>query len=174
MTRRPGWADLYAIQVDRTDGTPLFRQIYAQMRSAILQRTLRPGTKLPSTRDLAGRLSVSRNAVVAAYEQLLAEGYASGKIGAGTYIAADFPEPFVGAPPRKKRTPPGRTGAQLPRSLEVLDVTTQDDASPFNLRAHINRWPHCCIVAQAHGALATHFQSSSSRLFQSAGYAAAV
>ena len=133
MTRRPGWADLYAIQVDRTDGTPLFRQIYAQMRSAILQRTLRPGTKLPSTRDLAGRLSVSRNAVVAAYEQLLAEGYASGKIGAGTYIAADFPEPFVGAPPRKKRTPPGRTGAQLPRSLEVLDVTTQDDASPFNL-----------------------------------------
>jgi GntR family transcriptional regulator / MocR family aminotransferase len=78
MTRRQGWADLYAIQVDRTDGTPLFRQIYAQMRSAILQRTLRPGTKLPSTRDLAGRLSVSRNAVVAAYEQLLAEGYASG------------------------------------------------------------------------------------------------
>jgi GntR family transcriptional regulator / MocR family aminotransferase len=46
---------------------------------------------------------------------------------------ADFPEPFAGALPRKKPTPPGKTGAQLPRSLEVLDVTTQDDASPFNL-----------------------------------------
>ena len=76
MVKRQGWAELYAFQVDRTAGTPLFRQIYTQMRWAILQHALRPGTKLPSTRDLARRLGVSRNAVVAAYEQLLAEGYA--------------------------------------------------------------------------------------------------
>jgi GntR family transcriptional regulator / MocR family aminotransferase len=133
MTNRQGWSDLYAFEVDRIGGTPLFRQIYAQMRSAILQRTLRPGTKLPSTRELGRRLGVSRNAVVAAYEQLLAEGYASGKIGAGTYIAADFPEPFAGAPKRKKSLPPSKARASLFLSDEALDVTRQDEARPFNL-----------------------------------------
>jgi GntR family transcriptional regulator/MocR family aminotransferase len=132
MTNRQRWADLYGFQVDRAGRTPLFRQIYAQMRSAILQRTLRPGTKLPSTRHLAKRLTVSRNAVVAAYEQLVVEGYASGKIGAGTYIAADFPEPFVGTPQRKV-LPRRKARAPLVRSREALDVTTQDEGSPFNL-----------------------------------------
>jgi GntR family transcriptional regulator/MocR family aminotransferase len=133
MTSRQGWADLYAFEVDRIGGTPLFRQIYAEMRSAILQRALRPGTKLPSTRELARRLGVSRNAVVAAYEQLLVEGYVSGKIGAGTYIAADFPEPFAGAPKRNKSRPPGKARAPLLRSPEALDVTSEDDDRPFNL-----------------------------------------
>src|ERR1700712_5581351 len=113
MKNQQGWADLYAFRVDRAGDTPLFRQVYAQMRSAILSRALRAGAKLPSTRELAMRLAVSRTAVVAAYEQLLAEGYVTGKIGAGTYIAADLPEPFAGARPKpKKRTPlSGKTTA---------------------------------------------------------------
>ena len=48
------------------------RQIYLQIRAAILSQNLAPGTKLPSTRALAAQLSVSRSAVVSAYEQLLA------------------------------------------------------------------------------------------------------
>jgi GntR family transcriptional regulator/MocR family aminotransferase len=63
MTKQQGWADLYAFRVDRTDDAPLFRQIYAQMRAAILSRALRAGAKLPSTRELAMRLAVSRTAV---------------------------------------------------------------------------------------------------------------
>ena len=84
--RAPGWADLYGWQVDRGSGTPLFRQLYLEIRSAILSRRLPPGTKLPSTRDLASRLHLARASVVSAYEQLLAEGYLSGKVGSGTYI----------------------------------------------------------------------------------------
>src|SRR6202162_1079687 len=74
-----------------------------QIRSAILSRTLRPGTKLPSTRELATQLAVSRSAVVSAYEQLLAEGYASGKVGYGTYISSDLPEPIDGASQKQKK-----------------------------------------------------------------------
>jgi GntR family transcriptional regulator/MocR family aminotransferase len=76
--------------VDRAADTPVFRQIYLQLRSAILSGKLRPGAKLPSTRELSVQLGVSRSAVVSAFEQLLAEGYASGRKGAGTFIAADL------------------------------------------------------------------------------------
>ena len=71
--QRRSWASLYAWQLTRTGDAPLFRQIYLQIRSAILSQSLRPGTKLPSTRELASQLSVSRSAVVSAYEQLLAD-----------------------------------------------------------------------------------------------------
>src|SRR3984893_8258689 len=70
---RQSWAELYAFEVDRAGGAPVFRQIYLQLRSAILSGTIRPGTKLPSTRELAVQLGVSRSAAVAAFEQLLAE-----------------------------------------------------------------------------------------------------
>ena len=50
--RRRSWASLYAWQVTRTGGAPLFRQVYMQIRSAILLQNLRPGTKLPHTRFL--------------------------------------------------------------------------------------------------------------------------
>src|SRR5213075_3506660 len=103
MKRQPSWADLYAFEVTRTEHTPLFRQIYLQLRAAILLRRLRPGTKLPSTRELASQLGVSRSAAVAAYEQLLAEGYTSGRHGSGTYISSDLPEPIEGSARRRKR-----------------------------------------------------------------------
>ena len=135
MKSQQGWANLYAFRVDRQGDTPLFRQIYAQMRAAILSRALRAGAKLPSSRELAVRLSVSRTAVVAAYEQLLAEGYVTGKTGAGTYIAADLPEPFARTPPRqKKRAPPaGKAAAPSTQPVrEVMDVTVHGDNRPFN------------------------------------------
>ena len=135
MKNQQGWADLYAYRVDRAGEAPLFRQIYAQMRSAILSRSLRAGAKLPSSRELAVRLAVSRTAVVAAYEQLLAEGYVTGKAGAGTYIAVDLPEPFAGTSPRqKKRTAPAAKVMVSPArpAHEILDVTVHSDHRPFN------------------------------------------
>src|SRR3954463_15631373 len=103
MKSRQSWAELYALEVFRESDTPLFRQLYLQLRAAILSRRLRPGTKLPSTRELASQLGVSRSAVVAAYEQLLAEGYTSGRHGSGTYIAPDLPERIEGGPQRRKK-----------------------------------------------------------------------
>src|SRR5215472_15293263 len=84
-----GWADLYAWQVDRRSATPLFQQIYLQIRSAIASRTLAPGLRLPSTRGLASRLQVARASVISAYEQLLAEGYIVGRARSGTFISSD-------------------------------------------------------------------------------------
>jgi hypothetical protein len=49
---RQSWAELYAFEVDRAGDAPVFRQIYLQLRSAILSGALRPGMKLPSTREL--------------------------------------------------------------------------------------------------------------------------
>jgi GntR family transcriptional regulator/MocR family aminotransferase len=68
-------------------GGPLFRQIYLGLRKAILSGAFRAGQRLPSTRALADELGVSRTVVLLAYEQLLAEGYVSGRGGSGTYVS---------------------------------------------------------------------------------------
>ena len=135
LKSRQSWADLYAFEVTRADNTPLFRQVYQQLRSAILSRRLRPGTKLPSTRELASRLGVSRSAAVAAYEQLLAEGYTSGKHGSGTYISSDLPEPIGGDAKRPKKSAAAiwSNAAQTQSIGNFTDVTVQSDERPFNL-----------------------------------------
>jgi len=69
-------------------GESRYRQIYLRLREAILSGALRGGEKLPSTRDLAEQLGVSRTVVLVAYDQLLAEGFAHGKAGSGTYVAS--------------------------------------------------------------------------------------
>src|SRR3954451_1450137 len=132
MKSRQSWADLYALEVIRADDTPLFRQLYLQLRSAILSRRLRPGTKLPSTRELASQLGVSRSAAVTAYEQLLAEGYTSGRRGSGTYVSSDLPEPIDGSPPRRKKPVAAITSSatQMHSSGDFVDVTVQSDERP--------------------------------------------
>src|SRR5262249_60495473 len=73
-------------------GEPRAQQIYQAFRRKILAGEMAPATRLPSTRALALELGVSRNVVLLAYEQLLAEGYAEGRAGSGTYVAAALPE----------------------------------------------------------------------------------
>ena len=63
------------IPLDRQCGTPLYQQIEAYLRHNILTGGLAPETRLPATRTLARELDVSRNTVLDAYAQLLAEGY---------------------------------------------------------------------------------------------------
>jgi GntR family transcriptional regulator / MocR family aminotransferase len=79
-------------------GEPLFRQIYVGLRRAILAGTFKPGDALPSTRDLAQQLGVSRTVVLLAYDQLLAEGFAVGRMGSGTFVADALAAP----PPAKQ------------------------------------------------------------------------
>jgi GntR family transcriptional regulator/MocR family aminotransferase len=129
----PGWADLYDWHpVDRAEGISVVHQTYLQIRSTILSGSLRPGTKLPSSRDLASILEVARSSVVEAYEQLLAEGYLSPRRGAGTFISADLPEPIEAAPRARKsaaddRRPTGRMDAS-----GHLDHPAYSDARAFN------------------------------------------
>lgn len=112
-------ADLL-LTLDPHGPTPLYLQLYEELRARILTRTiLAPATKLPSTRALATALALSRNTVVAAFEQLLAEGYLEGRLGSGTYVARQLPEAFLtpGPPPQP---PARRTDAELSKRGQQL------------------------------------------------------
>ncbi|MDA2491754.1 PLP-dependent aminotransferase family protein [Bacillus cereus] len=75
------------IPIDRSLDIPLIRQVYQQIREQILNGDLQSGEKLPSTRELSSELNVSRNVILEAYDQLLAEGFLVAKRGAGTFVA---------------------------------------------------------------------------------------
>jgi GntR family transcriptional regulator / MocR family aminotransferase len=75
----------------------LAARIYRELLDAIFEGRLRPGERLPPTRELAPRLGVSRNTVAVAYERLTAEGFLVGRVGAGTFVSA---EPVTRARPR--------------------------------------------------------------------------
>ena len=75
------------ISVDRSSGKPLIRQVYEQIRMHILRGELQAGEHLPSSRELASDLHVSRIVIIEAYDQLLAEGYIESRLGSGTYVA---------------------------------------------------------------------------------------
>ena len=87
MSKYPGGALLARFMVDRDSSVPIYRQLDASFRRVILDGTLAPGQKLPSTRELADELGVSRITVKSVYEQLVAEGYAQAKTGSGTFVA---------------------------------------------------------------------------------------
>ena len=83
------WAEIYPWREPQAGG-PVIRQVYDQVREAIHAGALKPGGRLPSSRDLALELTVARASVVAAYDQLLAEGYAAARKGSGTYVSDDL------------------------------------------------------------------------------------
>lgn len=75
------------IALDRTSKTPMIRQIYKAVRQDILSGAIAPAQRLPSSRELAQSLAISRNVVLEAYDQLAAEGYIEMREGAGTFAA---------------------------------------------------------------------------------------
>src|SRR5207302_3879401 len=99
MATRIRKGTLLTLPLDPDAATPLFRQVYEGLRRGILDGTLAPGVRLPATRGLADELGVSRNTVLNAYEQLLAEGYLEGKVGSGTYVPRTLPEEMLQVPP---------------------------------------------------------------------------
>jgi GntR family transcriptional regulator / MocR family aminotransferase len=78
---------MFWIPVERSSAKQLIRQVYEYIRAQILCGALLGGTQLPSTRELAANLHISRNVVLEAYDQLLAEGYIESRAGSGTYVA---------------------------------------------------------------------------------------
>jgi GntR family transcriptional regulator / MocR family aminotransferase len=85
--------------------TPLHRQLFDALRAAILEGRLSAGSRLPSTRDLGREIGVSRNTVMAAYEQLVAEGFLEGRTGSGTYVSTTMPGDLISARASRKATP---------------------------------------------------------------------
>jgi len=103
------------VRLDRSAGEPLRAQLEASLREAVRDGRLRAGERLPSTRELARELGVSRGLVQECYGQLLAEGYLTSRTGSATRVAdvtspparagAGAPAPEA-APPPPPREPP--------------------------------------------------------------------
>ncbi len=132
--RAPDWSDLLSLSVDRHAAEPLFRQLYDELRRMILSGAAAPGGRLPATRRLAARLGVSRTSVVGVYEQLLAEGYAEGRVGSGTFVSRDLPEPPLapkGAKAASSPAPAARPGPAA-RYAALKPDDSQFAAIPFN------------------------------------------
>jgi GntR family transcriptional regulator/MocR family aminotransferase len=81
-----------AMNLQRTSPVPLHRQIYEQWRTGILTGRFRRGERVPSTRELAATLAVSRSTVTESYDQLIAEGYLDAAHGSGTFVCHELPD----------------------------------------------------------------------------------
>lgn len=87
------------IALDRESPKALHTQIYEGYRQAIIAGNLRARQRIPSSRVLAAELGVSRFPVLAAYSQLLAEGYFESRVGSGTVISSSLPDRFMKSKP---------------------------------------------------------------------------
>ena len=86
------------VRLDRSASEPLRAQLEAGLREAIRDGRLRGGERLPSSRELARELGVSRGMVQECYGQLLAEGYLTSRTGSATRVADIKERPAARAP----------------------------------------------------------------------------
>ncbi len=99
------------IELHRDSATPLAVQLADTLRAGAADGHLRSGDRLPSTRALAERLAVSRTVTAAAYEQLHAEGWITGRHGSGTYVTT--------APPGARTAPARHRAAESPQPHRI-------------------------------------------------------
>jgi GntR family transcriptional regulator/MocR family aminotransferase len=104
------------------------RGLYAALRQAILDRRLRAGARLPSTREMARAYGVSRGTAVAVYAQLIDEGYLRGRVGAGTFVNETLPDALLQRAAAQTRS--AQAPAAPPRLARRARLLTH---SPFPL-----------------------------------------
>ncbi|RAZ91529.1 PLP-dependent aminotransferase family protein [Mesorhizobium hawassense] len=112
---KPQAFPLDMLAVNRASPEHLSRQLYHGLVAIIRDRTLAPGSELPSTRALAAELGLGRNTIVAAYDQLVTEGYLANRQGARPVIV-DLPEGPRETPAQAAPMPlrtPSRRGEEL-------------------------------------------------------------
>jgi GntR family transcriptional regulator/MocR family aminotransferase len=150
-------AALAALSVDPLDRQPLQHQIVRQIRQFILSGRLRQGARMPSTRELAHELGVSRITVTLAYEQLASEGYTEARRGAGTYVCSAIPDDVLkvtakdGARPRPAapRHPPFAPRPHRPFQVGALDAGLFPHATWSRLLARAWRNPASSLTGGA-------------------------
>jgi GntR family transcriptional regulator/MocR family aminotransferase len=84
---------------------PAYQWLYEAVRSEILGGRLRPGTRLPATRDLARQYGLARGTIVNAFDQLASEGYVEGSVGSGTYVSKVLPDRLLQVASRQAEKP---------------------------------------------------------------------
>jgi GntR family transcriptional regulator/MocR family aminotransferase len=122
----------------REPGMPAYQWLCTAVRAEILEGRLRPGARLPGTRDLADRYGLSRGTIVNAFEQLRSEGYVEGSVGSGTYVSKILPDTLLQAPggagahPRAQR-PPRRHLAEYGRRVRPFPVLETRPSRAFRV-----------------------------------------
>lgn len=119
-----------ATPLERGAAVPLFRQLYAALKDAILRGALAPGARLPATRELCRALGVSRQTVLMAYDQLTAEGYLRGGVGQGTFVDEALPA----ARPTSTSDAVDAAPPQIPALLRALPARGAAMASAMGRR----------------------------------------
>jgi GntR family transcriptional regulator/MocR family aminotransferase len=125
------------LALDPATSTPLHRQIFEQVRRAILERRLAPGQRLPSSRLVAGELDVARGTVLLAMDQLIAEGYVVAQAASGVAVATDLPDDMLTAP---RALPIGSTteGKAAPATVSRrARAALRDEAAEFGAEAPV-------------------------------------
>jgi len=140
MARKSGIGTLLSFDLEREGATPLFQQLYRQLRQAVLEGRVRPGVRLPATRFLARELGLSRNTVLTAYEQLASEGFLELRHRSGVFVAEDLPiaEPVAVETPPTPAPRIGKRGEATIGSRPVLDPRSAHGGK---------RWPGCFASA---------------------------
>jgi GntR family transcriptional regulator/MocR family aminotransferase len=139
--------------LDRSDTCSLQTQLTSQLKQVMQSGELQPGERLPSTRDLARSLMISRNTVVAAYEVLVGEGYLVNQARSG-FRVNQATQAFRAIPVRRRATQEKRLEPRVPIA-PVPFRPTQPDVSLFPLQIwnrHRNR-------VLKRGASLLHYQS---------------
>ncbi|MBX9694408.1 MAG: PLP-dependent aminotransferase family protein [Cyanobacteria bacterium] len=113
------------INIDSRLEQPLHKQIYEEIRKAIFSGRLPSGKRVPSTRQMASVLGVSRATVTLAYDYLLSEGYFESYTGSGTYVSRKIPDELLEAEAEDldaeqpaPRSPRARRLSEYGKSLE--------------------------------------------------------
>jgi GntR family transcriptional regulator/MocR family aminotransferase len=129
MPRRPTQPLWNVLALDRASTTSLQDQIVAFFRDAVLRGALKPGARLPSSRQLAADLGVARITAVEAFDRLTAEGYFVTRRGVGLFVADTVTDAYLsGLPTRASRARKAAPAATAPsRAFE----TPTADALPL-------------------------------------------
>ncbi|HEX9744465.1 MAG TPA: PLP-dependent aminotransferase family protein [bacterium] len=142
------------IQIDKNAPVPLYRQIIADIRRLIDAGLLASGTRLPSSRELAEQLDVSRKTILLAFQELIADRYLESRPQSGTYVVDRSAIGLLRGEDKPKKEqvnnhtsmnwtpyeiqgdffslPPGRKAAQQPdRPISFIKATPDPDLFPF-------------------------------------------
>ncbi|MEO1616073.1 MAG: PLP-dependent aminotransferase family protein [Planctomycetota bacterium] len=125
-------AELGFLRLDARRRIPLFRQLYEQIRAAVLEGRLNANDRIPSSRDLVTQLGVSRTTVVSAIELLTSEGYLQTRRGRGTFVCGEIPDDLL--------VPEGSI-----KDAETIEQTAPCSLSDFGISAQAidpSQWHH--------------------------------
>jgi GntR family transcriptional regulator / MocR family aminotransferase len=124
------WAGLgpeLLLTIDRDSGGGLRAQLEDQLRDAIRDARLAAGERLPSSRELARALGLSRGLVQDCYAQLQSEGYLTSRPGAATRVADGAATQQVAAPPARRPATPRHAVADFRHGVPDLRLAPRED-----------------------------------------------